>query len=74
MVVLIETLSILWQTITSFFLGLGKSVVENLPSILEFKKVIGYFTPEGMIALSIGVPTVFVTVTIKLIKKFVQSR
>ena len=54
--------------------GMGKAVFENLPALLELKKVMDYFTPAGLIALSIGVPTIMITIVIKVIKKFLRSR
>lgn len=72
--ILIEILSTMWQVIWGLISGIGKAILENLPALLEMKKVFGYFTPAGMVALYLGVPTIVITIAIKLIKKFVRSR
>ena len=74
MAILIEILSTMWQVIWGLLSGIGKAVFDNLPALLELKKIMGYFTPLGMIALYIGVPTFVVSVAYKLIKKFLRSR
>lgn len=72
--ILIEILSTMWQVVWGLISGIGKAILENLPALLEMKKVMGYFTPVGVVALYLGVPTVVITIAIKLIKKFVRSR
>lgn len=72
--ILIEILSVLWQTITGLMSVFVTVIWNNLSTILEIKKIMGYFTPVGMIALYLGVPTIVVTVAIKLIKKFVAGK
>ena len=74
MTVFIEVISTMWQVIWGLLSGMGKAVFENLPALLELKKVMDCFTPAGVIALSIGIPTIVVTVVIKVIKKFLRSR
>ncbi len=74
MTVFIEVISTMWQVIWGLLSGMGKAVFENLPALLELKKVMDYFTPAGLIALSIGVPTIMITIVIKVIKKFLRSR
>ena len=74
MTVFIEVISTMWQVIWGLLSGMGKAVFENLPALLELKKVMDYFTPARLIALSIGVPTIMVTVVIKVIKKFLRRR
>jgi len=74
MAILIEILSTMWQVIWGLLSGTGKAVFENLPALLELKKIMGYFTPLGLIALYIGVPTIVVSIAYKLIKKFLRSR
>ena len=72
--ILIEILSTMWQVVWGLISGIGKAILENLPALLEMKKVFGYFTPAGMVALYLGVPTIVITIAIKLIKIFVRSR
>lgn len=74
MTILIKVLSTMWQVIWSLLSGMGKAVLDNLPALLELKKIMGYFTPLGMIAFYIGVPTIVVSIAYKLIKKFLRSR
>lgn len=74
MAILFEVISVLvtviWEMIKCFF----TIVVENLPLFLEMKQILGVFTPAGMIALYLGVPTIIVTLTIKIVKKIVFDR
>lgn len=72
MEIFIEIVSVLWQTISGLISAFVTVIWDNLPAILEIKKVMGYFTPIGMVALYLGVPTIVVTVAVKLIKKLVE--
>ena len=72
--IFIEVLTSLWQVVWGLLSGIGKAVFDNLPALLELKKIMGYFTPLGMIALYIGVPTIVVSIAYKLVKKFLRSR
>lgn len=74
MEILFEVLSVIWITISSLFEGMFAMIIENLPLFMEMKQVLGMFTPAGMIALYLGVPTIVVSVGIALIKKLVHSR
>lgn len=74
MEILFEVLSVIWITISSLFEGVFAIIIENLPLFMEMKQVLGMFSPAGMIALYLGVPTIVVSVGIALIKKFVHSR
>lgn len=74
MEILFEVLSVIWITISSLFEGIFAMIIENLPLFMEMKQVLGMFTPAGMIALYLGVPTIVVSVGIALIKKIVHSR
>ena len=74
MEILFEVLSVIWITISSLFEGVFAIIIENLPLFMEMKQVLGMFTPAGLIALYLGVPTIVVSVGIALIKKFVHSR
>lgn len=69
MEILFEVLSVIWITISSLFEGVFAIIIENLPLFMEMKQVLGMFTPAGMIALYLGVPTIVVSVGIALIKK-----
>lgn len=74
MTIFLEVISTMWQVIWGLLSGIGKAVFDNLPALIELKKIMGYFTPLGMIALYIGVPTFVVSISYKLIKKFLRSR
>ena len=53
---LFEIITVLWQAFWGTMKAFGTAIWDNLPAILEIKKVMGYFTPTGMIALYLGVP------------------
>ena len=71
--ILIEVVTVFWQAFWGFLSVIGSVIWENLPALLEIKKIMGYFTPVGMVALYLGVPTIIVTATIWLIKKAAKS-
>ena len=71
--IFIEVMTVFWQAFCGFLSVIGSTIWENLPMLLEIKKIMGYFTPVGMVALYLGVPTIIVTATIWLIKKAVKS-
>ena len=73
MQILFDVLSVMWQFIWGLVYCFGKIIWDNLPQLLELKKIMGYFTPVGMVALYLGVPTIIVTATIWLLKKAVKS-
>ena len=72
-VIIIEILSILGQTIWGLLFALFSVIWNNLPEILEIKKVLGYFTSAGAVAIYLGVPTIVVTIAVKLIRKLVRG-
>ena len=72
-VIIIEILSILGQTIWGLLSALFSGIWNILPEILEIKKVLGYFTPAGAVAIYLGVPTIVVTIAVKLIRKLVRG-
>lgn len=74
MEILFEVLSVIWITISSLFEGMFSMIIDNLPLFMEMKQVLGMFTPAGMIALYLGVPTIVVSVGIALIKRAVRAR
>lgn len=51
----------------------GTVIWDNLPAILEIKKVMGYFTPVGMVALYLGVPTMVISFICFIIKRVRNS-
>lgn len=73
MEILIEVLGTIWQFIWGMICCFGRIIWDNLPQLLEPKKIMGYFTPVGMIALYIGVPTFVVSIVVKLIKNAIKQ-
>lgn len=69
-----EILSILWQTVSGLVSGFATAIWNNLPAILEIKKIMGYFTPVGMVALYLGVPTALISLLYALLKKIYLGR
>lgn len=74
MEILFEVLSVIWVTISTFFEGMFTIIFENLPLFMEMKQVLGMFTPVGMIALYLGVPTVVVSAGIALIRRAIRAK
>ena len=62
MKIFIEIVTVLWQAFWGTLNAFGTAIWDNLPAILEIKKVMGYFTPAGMIALYLGIPTIVITI------------
>ena len=54
--------------------AIGKMIWELAPSILDLLKIRSYFTPAGIIALQIGVPTFVITAFIFVVRKVVSNR
>ncbi len=73
MKIFIEIVTVLWQAFCGMLKAFGTAIWDNLPAILEIKKVMGYFTPAGMIALYLGVPTTLIILVCFIIKKVRKS-
>jgi len=58
--------------VTGLIGAFAKAIWVNLPAILEIKKVLGYFTPAGIIALSLGVPTIIVSCGLFIAKRVLK--
>jgi hypothetical protein len=69
-----EIIKILLQTIWLTFNGLATVIWNCLPEILQLNKLLGYFTPAGMVGLYLGVPTGVISVSVFIVKKFVLSK
>lgn len=72
MKIFIEIVTVLWQAFWGMLKAFGAAIWDNLPAILEIKKVMGYFTPAGMVALYLGVPAIVVTLIIFVCKKVIK--
>lgn len=71
--IFIEVMTVFWQAFWGFLYVIGSTIWENLPALLEIKKIMGYFTPVGMVALNLGVPTFIISAAIWLIKKAAKN-
>ena len=73
MEIFIEVMTVFWQAFLGVLKVIGTVIWQNLPELLELKKIMGYFTPTGMIALYLGVPTIVITALVWILKKAVRS-
>lgn len=69
MTIFIEIITVLWQAFWETMKAFGTAIWDNLPAILEIKKVMGYFTPAGMLALYLGVPLFVVSLALFIVKR-----
>lgn len=74
MTIFIEIVTVLWQAFWGMLKAFGTAIWDNLPAILEIKKVIGYFTPAGMIALYLGVPTIVISILFLAVRKIIKAK
>ena len=74
MTIFIEIITVLWQAFWGILKAFGTAIWDNLPAILEFKKVMGYFTPAGMIALYLGVPTIVISILFLAVRKIIKAK
>ncbi len=69
MTIFIEIITVLWQAFWGILKAFGTAIWDNLPTILEIKKMMGYFTPAGIVALYLGVPLFVVSLALFIIKR-----
>ena len=74
MTIFIEIIKVLWQAFWGTLKAFGTAIWDNLPAILEIKKVMGYFTPAGMIALYLGVPTIVISILFLAVRKIIKAK
>lgn len=74
MKIFIEIITVLWQAFWGMLKAFGTAIWDNLPAILEIKKAMGYFTPAGMIALYLGVPTIVISILVLAVKKIIKAK
>ena len=74
MTIFIEIITVLWQAFWGMLKAFGTAIWDNLPAILEIKKVMGYFTPAGMIALCLGVPTIVISILFFAVRKIIKAK
>ena len=65
----IEILSLLWQGFCQTLSGIFDAVYALLPTAMHLNKLASYFTPTGMVALYLGVPTALITMLFGIIKR-----
>ena len=73
MKIFIDIITVLWQAFWGILKAFGTAIWDNLPAILEVKKVVGYFTPAGMVALYLGVPAFVVSLEILVVKRILLT-
>ena len=73
MTIFIEMITGLWQAFWGILKAFGTAIWDNLPAILEIKKVMGYFTPAGMVAFYLGVPTMVISFICFIIRRVRKS-
>ena len=73
MEIFIEVMTVFWQAFWGGLNVIGTFIWQNLPELLELKKIMGYFTPTGMIALYLGVLAIVITALVWILKKAVRS-
>lgn len=69
MKIFIEIITVLWQAFWEMLKAFGMALWDNLPAILEIKKVMGYFTPAEIVALYLGIPTIVITIVSIITKR-----
>lgn len=69
MTIFIEIITVLWQAFWGILKAFGTAIWDNLPTILEIKKMMGYFTPAGIVALYLGVPLFVVSLALFIVKR-----
>lgn len=74
MTIFIEIITVLWQAFWGILKAFGTAIWDNFPAILEIKKVMGYFTPAGMIALYLGVPTIVIGILFLAVRKIIKAK
>jgi|InofroStandDraft_1065614.scaffolds.fasta_scaffold08752_1 hypothetical protein len=73
MKIFIDILTLLWQSFCGTLRGIGSAVYELLPIAMQLNKIAKYFTPMGMLALYLGVPTVFITIFAAILKRVIKK-
>lgn len=73
MIIIFEIVKTFAQIFSEMLTAIGTAIWENLPEILQFKQIMGYFTPAGIVALYLGVPTIVITVIIFFAKVAIKK-
>ena len=71
---LITILEILWTACYEMFKAIINLIIELLPTINFFNDIAGAFSWQSILAYSIGVPTVLISVTLLIIKLYIKHK
>ncbi len=69
----IEILTLLWQGFCQTLSGIFDAVYAILPTAMQLNKLASYFTPTGIVALYLGVPTALVTIICGIAKRVINK-
>jgi hypothetical protein len=72
--VIFEILKTIFQAMWLTMNAILTAVWTCLPEIMQLKKLLGYFSPAGIVGLYLGVPTGVITFGIFLFKKLASAR
>lgn len=73
MTIFIDIFTVLWQVFWATLCGIGNAVYVLLPPVMQLNKLASYFTPTGMVALYLGVPTVLVSIIVRIAKSVMKN-
>lgn len=59
----------LFNGVSEIFGGMISALWTNLPALLQLKETMEMFTPESLLAVVLGVPSVVIAIIIIIIKK-----
>lgn len=69
-----ETIKILWGGISTIMVDIFGAIWELIPEIIQIKQILSYFTPQGMLALAIGVPISVIVITWFIVRKLIINK
>ena len=74
MTIFIEMIKIFLQFISTILSSIFRILWELLPEIIQIKQISSYFTPQGMLALTIGVPVSVIVITWFIVRKLIFNK
>ena len=74
MAIFIEMIKIFLQFISTILSSIFRILWELLPEIIQIKQISSYFTPQGMLALAIGVPVSVIVITWFIVRKIIFNK
>jgi len=72
--IFIEMIKIFLQFISTILSSIFRILWELLPEIIQIKQISSYFTPQGMLALAIGVPVSVIVITWFIVRKIIFNK